>query len=354
MAGDHYATLGLSEDATLQDIKRAFRQIARECHPDVAGDDAKADARFKAAREAYEVLSDEEARARYDRRNARRAEGPRGSFFRAFYEHMGGMESDAPIPPDGGGEPGRTRRSSRRANPANDLDLEDLFNDFGFGGGPRVRPGGGRPEGPSTPPERGEDVHIELEVPSRVAERGGSVTAVYHRLQRADSWRPGSPDAGVVRIQDIADVRIIPGTPEGTVLRERGLGDAGRNGGPYGDLVARVRVVRGAEPPPAEAPSEGATNTDGVLSVDISVPEALLGGRIEVDTPTGRVRVTVPPCTSSGARLRLKERGRLLADGTRQDLFVELRIVAPSSLDDESRRLVEAFARLNPGSPRDH
>jgi DnaJ-class molecular chaperone len=146
-----------------------------------------------------------------------------------------------------------------------------------------------------------------------------------------------------VSIQDLADVRIIPGTQDGDVLRERGLGDAGVHGGAYGDLVVRVRVVS-----VTEAPAE-----PGEVTLDISVVEALLGGRMEIDTPRGRVRLTIAPGTSSGARLRLKGKG---ASGTTEspvDLFVNVRIVVPRTLDDESRKLIEEFARLNPGTPRD-
>ncbi len=373
MAQDYYSILGVSREASPQDIKKAFRAIARECHPDVAGTDPAAEERFKVARTAYETLMDPVTRARYDRRGQRaRAPQPGGSFFDAFYRNVSG---------GGGGGPGKRKHgaggahaagghaSSRGADkdPGNNLDLDDLFNDFGDFGFGRSRNGAkpppSRPEPkPEPTPMQGADVIIEVEVPAATARDGGSTTAVYYRMQRADAWRPGASDPGVVRVQDIADIRIIPGTRDGEVLRERGLGDAGPHGGPYGDLVARVRVVGHAPPPkpppetpkpppPADTP-RAATGEGTERVVDISVVEAMLGGRIDLTTPQGHVRLTLPPGTSSGARLRLKGKGPDGPDGP-ADLYVITRIVVPKHLDDESRRLIEEFARLNPGDPRE-
>lgn len=368
MADDHYAVLGVPNDATTNDIKRAFREIARRCHPDVAGDDREAEERFKQARLAYETLMDPVARARYDRRAQRRASGggapkPGGSFFDAFWQ-ASERASQAKEHTQRGARPGTGRR-----DPGNSVGLDDLFDDFGdfgFDGGRNASKRGPVETGPSPGPTRhapqqGEDVHVDLEVPMDVARAGGSVTAVYFRMQRADSWRPGAPDPGLVRIQDIADIRIIPGTRDGSVLRERGLGNSGPYGGPYGDLIATVRVV-GPRPRPATSsvvdrepawrspePPPAGTSEDAIL--DITVVEALLGGRVAVDTPQGRIRATIPPCTSSGVRMRLKGKGRVQEDGTLGDWYVVTRVVVPRQLDDESRRLIEEFARLNPVDP---
>ncbi len=366
MADDHYAVLGVPNDASAADIKKAFREIARKCHPDVAGDDRDAEERFKQARLAYETLMDPVTRARYDRRAQRRASGggappPGGSFFDAFWQ---ASERAAQARGQTGSKPGQAGRK----NPGNAVGLDDLFDDFGdFGfdagkGGSKrspVEPGGGPTggagRGGGEVPRQGEDVHVDLEVPADVARGGGSVTAVYHRLQRSDSWRPGAPDPGLVRIQDIADVRIVPGTRSGAVLREKGLGDSGPHGGPYGDLVATVRIVaprpapQDPRPPAEEPRAEGPSlfpQADALL--DLTLVEALLGGRVAVDTPQGRIRATIPPCTSSGVRMRLKGKGKVQADGTIGDWYVLTRIVVPRRLDDESRALIEAFARLNP------
>ena len=384
MSQDYYDMLGVQREASAQDIKKAFRQVARECHPDVAGEDPAAAERFKDARKAYETLIDPVTRARYDRRGQRR--GPRGgSFFDAFYKHMsdaeGDKSTDRSAPRDSGGARGAGRRAA--GSRANNLDLDDLFNDFGdFGFGNRRKTRGPQPgaEAGAPAPTPGNDVHIEIDVPAQTARDGGTITAVYYRMQRSDSWRPGSGDPGVVRVQDIADIRITPGLRDGEMLRERGLGDAGTHGGPYGSLVVRVRVIgRAPTPPPpveepapappprepeaqaraphrgsfTEKPSESrggsseAELEDGDQILSITVVEALLGGRVEVDTPQGVVRVSLRPGTSGGQRLRLRGKG---VDG--EDLFLRTRIVVPRTLDDESRELIERFAELNPSDPR--
>ncbi|MCB9676575.1 MAG: J domain-containing protein [Alphaproteobacteria bacterium] len=363
MATDYYELLGVNRDATNQDIKTAFRQIARECHPDVSGGDPDAEERFKKARIAYETLMDPVTRARYDRRFQRRGQAGRGgSFFDAFYKQTGerGAQGGSGFSNNVSGGPPRGARPKKN-DPRNDIGLDDLFNvgEFGFGS---ATAGASDARNPAPPPRNqptnGGDVEIELDVPADIAARGGSVTAVYYRMQRADSWRPGTDDAGLVRVQDIADIRIVPGTRQGTVLRERGLGDAGAFGGSYGDLVARVRIVgqgtpRSVPPPPgATAPPPPSAVRAGhepeVAVLEISVVEALLGGRVSLDTPQGKVRLTIPPGTSGGTRLRLKGKGSPLATGEIGDLFVETRILVPKTLDEESRRLIEEFAKLNP------
>jgi curved DNA-binding protein len=134
---------------------------------------------------------------------------------------------------------------------------------------------------------------------------------------------------------------VIPGTRDGEVLRERGLGSAGPHGGAYGDLIARVKIV--SEDVAAEKPSLEQV-------VDVPVVQALLGGRITVETPTGAVKVGIRPGTSGGTRLRLRGRGEPDADGMATDLFLRTRIVVPAELDESSRALIEKFAELNSSS----
>lgn len=429
MADEFYQVLGVAKDADTNEIKRAFRAIARECHPDVAGDDPEKAARFKQCREAYEVLVDPELRAKYDRPKTRvtRGSGSHGSFFDAMWKRTardpqpgapgspgdpGTFTGRPPTPGShaGGGQPADSHAGGR-TDAGNAVDMDDLFAG-GFGtrerAAGRMRMGKrsnvdigedpsqgatwNRKDGSRTAftgagmdsddpyaPKRGDDLALEVDVPVSVGRRGGTVSTLYARLHRNPRWVPGSGEPEVEPIEDVLDVRIIRGTNDGEILQERGKGNAGTNYGPYGDLYVTVRLVadsprepgpqeepRGPElgtlpdpapgwhareqaprpqahAPPPQAPREQLARDPGILVLDVSVAEAILGGRVEVDTPGGRVRVSIPPGTSSGTRLRLAGRG---AGGA--DLTVETRIVVPKELDPESRALIEAFAARNP------
>ncbi len=373
---DHYTTLGVARDANVDEIKSAFRRLARECHPDVAGDDPKIQLRFTQVREAYETLVDPVRRATYDRRGySTMFSGPgrNGGKWRP----PGGFDFEQVGDPSPHGRAGPSTRRGRR-NPANDIGLEDIFGDFGGGefgfGGPQAnaanRGSWGRPasSGPvrggpapaAEDPRPGRDIHLKVDVPSSVAGRGGTVTLRYPRLLRGDDGH------GLHRYPEIHDLRVPPGVKSGDTLRVPGYGDAGVSGGAYGELVCDITVVRdedaspgpqsqrgerrshGSGPRPSASPPPAAPAPGEVSVVEISVVEALLGGRIKVQTPAGPVHVSIPPCSDSGARLRLRGRG---VDGG--DHLVELRILTPRTLDDESRSLIERFAELNPVGPRE-
>lgn len=365
VVGDYYATLGLSREATAEEIKKAFRKLARECHPDVAKEDAGAAERFNKVRAAYEVLIDPVRRAQYDRRSERRSRvTPDGVRMPGGFTFRTGS---------GGGGPSRGRAHAK----ANNLDLEDIFadygavGDFGFGSsGPAERTERPKRPGRAPPPvERapGRDISLVVDVPESVAAKGGVVTLSYPRLRRASDGQT------LHRYDEIYDLRLEPETAHGSTLRIPRMGDAGNDGSADGDLVCDLRVVpdpsstrpgrsgtaddaprgvRGRKeedapteeapprPRPRPEPPRGSTET---RFVPITVAEAILGGRIEVATPAGRVRLTIPPGTSSGTRLRLRGKGDAGAD-----LFVEFRIVVPKEVDDESRALIERFAALNP------
>ena len=351
MKKDYYGILGLNSDATEQAIKKAFRQIARECHPDVAKGDVELEKKFQIAKEAYDVLVDKRKRAAYDRRGQRRVHSG-GSFFDAFYRATGRTEDQSTV---------RTRQSRRVHNPAsqdagNDVNLDDLFQDFGFGAEstPNTQQGRFRVGTQSSSAARhGADIHLDVDVPAGIAAKGGSITVRYSRFRRSDTWQPGSSDSGILRVDEMESVRVLPGTQSGETLLERGLGDAGPYGGGYGDLVLHVQVA-------AKGKNKGTTGSQAgrkkgvssehaeVVTLDISLVEALLGGRVPLETPAGRVRVTIPPCTSSGVRFRLKGKGGEDHHGQKTDLLVEVRIVVPAELDEESKRLIEEFATLNP------
>jgi len=358
-AGDFYAELGVDKGVSSDGIKKAFRKLARTCHPDVAKDDPEAANKFARIREAYETLVDPARRARYDRRSERR-HGPRGGEWR---------------PPGGwGGFSARSRaRQGAKARAQPDIGLEDIFTDFsetadfGFGGKKSGPEDSGR-----RPPDKGQTIEVTVNAPARVARLGGTVTVRYPRMRRS------SDGVNVYRYNEIHDLRIPPRTCTGDVLKVERMGDAGGVSGRYGDLICKINVEHEAprarkvnaqavqpgeaapasgtrpeddvsekrEGAPASAPDLQASGETRVLSISLS--EAVLGGRVEVPTPKGKVHLSVPPGSSSGTRLRLKGRG--MRGG---DIYVVLRIVVPGSLDEESRALIERFAELNPVDPRE-
>ena len=341
MAADHYSILGVPRDATTQDIKRAFRRIARECHPDIAGDDPDKVARFQEARIAYEILMDPVTRARYDRRGERRsAPTGGGTFFDAFYRRTGELQKERADKAKQRGE--RSGRRVRNAGGTSGLGLDDLLD--GFGGG-RSKP----PPQTNTPdmrraidPVPGRDLEIELEIPEAIARKGGAVTATYSRMRRVDRWTPGDVDPGLQKVEDICEVRILPGTPEGVVLRQMSMGDAGPWGGAAGDLLVRIKVA----PPEDEIAEPADEPQSDVRRVNVSLGQAVLGGKVLVETPRGPVMVTIPEGTSSHTRMRLRGKGAMGPGGQPEDLWVEVRIVVPKMVDDESAALIEAFGKL--------
>ncbi len=378
---DHYAVLGVSRDASTQDIKRAFRKIARECHPDVAGDEPGTRERFEEARKAYEALVDPAERARYDRRRQ-----PRSHPFGGGLGGMGGFGGF------GGFSTGVDDSAGFHASskPGNDIGLEDIFNDFGafddfgFGGG---APGGPPPPGPgpsaeygqppprssserarskprgggserSEPPQAGQDISLKVHVPADIAARGGLVTLQYQRLKRSDDGR------ALESYDEIHDLRVPPDTQHGDTLRVPRFGHASMTGLP-GELVCDVIIdggthagpsgsderARAPRPTASDAPTATGTREDPV-PLPVSVSEALLGGRVELEVPGGTVRLVVPPCTSSGALLRLRGKNQPDPQGPATDLYLEVQVIMPSSLDERSRELILEFARLNSFDPR--
>jgi DnaJ-class molecular chaperone len=306
---DLYKTLGVAESADEATIKKSYRKLAKEFHPDTTGNDKKKTERFKEIAEAYEVLGDSKKRQEYDRLKHApiRPDGmPEGFDAEAFAQTFGRSRAGA-----GGGGSG--------SGMSGEFDINDIFSTlFGGGGGPGV---GFDPRRQRTRPARGNDIEGRMEVTFLESVVGGKRTV-----------RTGSGSA--------VEVSIPPGVEEGGRLRLPGQGAPApaRNGTP-GDLYLDIEVH-----PDPFLRRRGA---DIELDLPVTFAEAALGAKIEVPTVEGRVTVTVPPGTSSGARLRLRGRGVKNADGSRGDQLCRVEIVAPKvGLEDaETRKLLEELAR---------
>jgi DnaJ-class molecular chaperone len=304
---DLYKTLGVAESADSAAIKKAYRNLAKEYHPDVTGNDKKKTERFKEINEAYGVLGDDQKRAEYDRlrRAPIRPDGmPEGFDPEAFARTFGGARAT-----QGGFEF------------SGDVDLGDIFSTlFGGGGGGagRTTQQWGRPRARQS---RGADVVGRLPISFQEAALGT------HKSVRAGSGT-------------VVEIAVPAGVESGGRLRVAGQGaPAPGKGGVPGDMFLDIEV--------APDPHLRRSGVDVELELPVSMAEAALGARIEVPTVEGAVTVTVPPGTSSGARLRLRGRGVKKPDGTRGDQFCRIEIVTPKldSGDAETRRLFEELAR---------
>jgi curved DNA-binding protein len=295
MPRDYYEVLGVARGASEDEIKKAYRKLAREYHPDRNPGDKQAAERFKEAQEAYDVLSDKQKREQYDQFGFAGPPPPGGG---PGGFHWGG----------GGGFPGGGFTGNVDPEQAEEI-LSQIFNGFGGGGAEAFgrQPRGGRRGGRRAP---GEPVTSEVTVPLEMAAQGGSL----------------SVQVGGRTIE----VRVPAGVSEGQTLRVGGQGSGG------GDLLLKIRI--------ADHPHFRREGTNLVIAVPVTIAEAVLGAKVDVPTLDGKkLTVKIPAGTSSGVRLRL--RGQGIKGG---DLFAEVRVVVPQSVDDRSRELIEEFARLNP------
>ncbi len=314
---DYYEVLGVARDASPDAVKKAYRKLARKFHPDVNPGDKSAEKSFKEVQQAYDVLSDQEKRAMYDRYGAAGFEGMGAAGPRASASEWSARFGD-------GGQ--------------QNVDFSEFFG--GFGGGGEAEEGAGifediigRMRGGRTAarPRQGRNVEAHLNVPFLTAVRGGQ-TAI--SVQRGD----GKTES--------LTVKIPPGVDEGSKLRLKGQGEPGPKGTPAGDMTITLAI----DPHPYFK-REG---RDLLVEVPLTVAEAVLGARVEVPTLDGMKPVPIPAGTSSGQKLRLKAQGVPASGGKAAgDLFVVVKIVAPRNVDDESKRLVERFAELNKQNPRE-
>jgi DnaJ-class molecular chaperone len=287
LAADPYVTLGVPRDASQDAIRKAYRGLAKQLHPDLNPGDKEAEERFKAVTAAYDLLGDEEKRARFDRGEIDEsgAERPQRRYYRDFAE-----DGAHPYASDAG---------------YSDFAGEDIFADL-FG---RRRGGEGFRA-------RGSDARYGLELDFLDAVNGAARTITL-------------PDGSTL------SVTIPPGTRDGQVLRLKGKGRPGIGGGPPGDALIEITVR-----PHDLFRREG---DDIHVVVPISLRDAVLGGKVEVPTTTGRVSVTVPPWSNTDRVLRLKGKGVARSDGGRGDELVRLKLVLPEKPDPALERFVAGW-----------
>lgn len=297
MAGDPYATLGVKKDASQADLQKAYRRLAKKHHPDLNPGSSSAEEKFKEITAAYDLLSDPEKRAKFDRGeiDASGAERPRQRYYRDFADQ---------------GDRSAYTTSSGFADFGGFTSSEDILSDF-FG-----RSGSGR--------RRGQDVHYHLELSFLDAINGGKQSLIL-------------PDGSNL------DVNIPPGTRDGQTLRLKAKGRSAGGAGPPGDALVEVTVL--------PHPYFTRKGDDVYLDLPISIKEAVLGASIAVPTPGGVVAATVPKWSNTGRVLRLKGRGVPHPDGRKGDQYVTLKIMLPNKPDPELERFV---ARWQPAerSPR--
>jgi DnaJ-class molecular chaperone len=301
MAEDPYKVLGVQRDASDEDIRRAYRKLAKELHPDLnPANRSAAEERFKKVSAAYEIIGDATKRGQYDRGEIDANGEQRRSYQRA---HSGG----GPF----GGRAGGARAGE-------EFGFSDIFSDL-FGAGRRS-------EGASPFGMRGRDVRYTLEVDFLEAATGAKK-------------RVTMPDGGVL------DITVPEGVADGQTLRLRGQGSPGQRGSEPGDALVEIKVRQ-----------HGLFKRSGddiLLEVPISIDEAVLGAKIEVQTISGRVQVTMPKGTSSGRIFRLKGKGvRNSTTGNTGDQLVSVRIVLPETIDSELSYFMQEWRQkhsYNPG-----
>jgi DnaJ-class molecular chaperone len=283
---DPYTTLGIAKTATADEIKKAYRKLAKQHHPDLNPGNANAAIRFKEISAAHDILEDPEKRARFDRGeiDANGQERPDASFYRA---HAGGPQG-----------------AKYRAGP--DFDASDLFSDL-FA---RSARGGGGADFRM----RGGDLSYSLSVDFVEAAKGAAKRLAF-------------PDGRTL------DVNVPPGTEDGQVLRLRGQGQPGMGGGPSGDALIEIGV--------APHPLFRRDGNNVLIDLPITLTEAVAGGKITVPTIEGPVSMAVPAGSNTGARLRLRGRGIAPKGVQPGDQYVTLTVVLPSEPDQALKEFVK-------------
>jgi molecular chaperone DnaJ len=393
---DYYEILGVKKSASVDDIRKAFRKLARKYHPDVNPGDKAAEEKFKALSEANDVLSDPKKRKIYDQLG--------------FYSDNidpAAAEAYARGGPTGaggfGGFPGGQSRNAGQGVPFDfsGFDFNDMFEgargqrSSGSGGGFRdIFSGifGGRGAAPQEGPEPGSDLEYQVNVPFWTAIRGGVMRLNITRQDACGNCRgngyieqpgvcpqckgkgtieqsanrmkfnvscprchgtgknistcPVCHGEGVVSRTEPLEVRIKAGTRDGQRIRIPSKGNAGQHGGQPGDLYV---IIRSGDHSVFHREGD-----DIHVVVPVTATEAALGAKIEVPTIDGRALLKVPPGTQSGQKLRLREKGVPSAtkEGSRGDEIVEVKVTVPMPRDEKTKELLRELAKLNPEDPR--
>ncbi len=304
---DYYETLGVPRDASDEDIKQAYRKLAKKYHPDVSKE-KDAEVRFKEMGEAYATLKDPEKRAAYDQLGRQKP----GADFRPP------PEWSTQFGAGGGG--------------FEDIDLADLF--AGLAG----RAGRGGARGPAGP-RRGQDYEVVVPISLEEAYSG---TEVSLDLTTTEIDEKGMPR----RVPKLVKARIPKGPTEGQVLRLPGQGGKGQNGGPDGDVYLSIalrphRIYR-------------VDGRDLYLDLPLAPWEAALGASVEVPTLAGTVELKIPPGTRAGQHLRLSGRGLPAPVGNAGDLFAIVQLAMPQTLSERERELLQQLAAASRFNPRQH
>jgi curved DNA-binding protein len=300
---DYYQTLGVSKTATQDEIRTAFRKLARVHHPDVAKDKKAAESKFKEINEAYEVLGDPEKRQKYDTLGA-------------DWERGGSAQ----------GWPGGAGRRGAGGASFGGTGFSDFFEQFFSGGGRRSRgPGRGFTGfgGEDEEDPRGEDMEADLLVSIEEALRGAKKKISFRRSGAS--------------MPETYEVRVPKGVREGQRIRLAGQGARGGAGAQAGDLLLRVRFE--------QHPHYRVEGSDLIYELDVPAWKAVLGGESEVPTPEGAVRLKIPAGSQPGRKLRFKGRGLPGASGAAGDFYVVLQVSLPETLSAHQRGLWEELSR---------
>ena len=344
---DYYQSLGVARNASEAEIKKAFRKLAREYHPDVAKNKKQAEEKFKEINEAYEVLGDPAKRKRYDQLGANWQSG-----------------ADFRMPP-GWDSSGRSRASAGRGAGGGEREFqfggtgfsdffEQLFGSTGGRDAARFGRGGGFGEAEAGA-ERGTDIEGDILVTLEEAMQGSvRSVSVRHAVvcdqcggsgQRNRRVCQACGGTGQVAKTETYQVKVPAGVTEGQRLRISGRGEAGIGGGAAGDLYLRVRL--------AKHPDFEVVGHNLVYEAEIAPWEAVLGANISVPTLNGQVSIKVPAGTQNGQKLRVRGRGLPERGSGSGDLIVETRIEVPKRVTDSERKLWEQLARESRFTPRD-